>query len=74
MTLTGQIERNLDIIWTAYPNLKGNAIETIVFILTMKASEILTGQKSIHTLPVNDAPENEIDPPEIQDEDSEWSD
>ncbi|MCY6493142.1 hypothetical protein [Leptolyngbya sp. GGD] len=44
ITLTGQLERDLDIIWTAYPNLKGNALETIVFVLTIKASEILTGQ------------------------------
>lgn len=44
ITITGQIERDLNIIWTAYPNLQGSEVETIAFILTLKASEIQTGQ------------------------------
>lgn len=83
ITVTGQIERDLDIIWSAYPNLRNSAIETIAFILTLKASEIVTGQTStsriqqeIRSVATDEQPEETeavIDLP-TSDEDDEWSD
>lgn len=64
ITITGQLERDLEIVWTAYPNLRGNVLETILFILTMKASEILTGRATILKAPasvdegIRDTPED----------------
>ncbi|MBW4444387.1 MAG: hypothetical protein KME10_24840 [Plectolyngbya sp. WJT66-NPBG17] len=74
MTLTGQIERDLEIIWSVYPNLRDNAIETISFVLTLRASEIATGIAS--ALPKPEQPLVDVPPDQepATDGEDDWTD
>ncbi|MEP0919412.1 hypothetical protein NC981_21515 [Leptolyngbya sp. DQ-M1] len=72
ITVTGQIERDLDIVWNAYPNLRDNAIETIAFVLTLKASELLTGTTIKPVQEATVTPESV--PDDSGDDEEEWTD
>lgn len=70
ITITEQFERVLDTVWSAYPILRDNPIETINFVMTLKASEILTGQPAISKPQQTEQPDETIE----DSDENEWTD